>query len=102
MYLLPRRKVLCWRLALLAGYAYSGFRASSQVKGAHLLSSYTRSCFHGLMIAADDEVMTIRFTLGAYALMDLRIPVVPLIAGSRKSFTGSSTLKLYGEAVWIT
>jgi hypothetical protein len=46
------------------------------------------------MIAADDEVMTTRFTDGAYALIDLRMPVVPLMAGSRKSLTGSPMLKL--------
>lgn len=46
------------------------------------------------MIAAEDEVMTTRLTEGPCALMDLRMPVVPLMAGSRKSVTGSSTLKL--------
>ena len=40
--------------------------------------------------AAEDEVMTTRLTDGAYALTDLRIPVVPLMAGSRQSLTGSS------------
>lgn len=89
-------------LTLLAVYAFSGLKASSQVNGAHLLSSYIFSCFHGFIIAADEEVMTTRLTLGAYALIDLRMPVVPLIAGSRKSFTGSLTWKLYGDAVWTT
>lgn len=89
-------------LTLLAVYAFSGFKASSQVNGAHLLSSYTFSCFHGFIIAADEDVITTRLTLGAYALIDLRIPVVPLMAGSRKSFTGSLTWKLYGEAVCTT
>lgn len=46
------------------------------------------------MMAAEDEVMTTRFTDGPYALIDLRMPVVPLMAGLRKSLTGSSTLKL--------
>lgn len=64
------------------------------MNGAHLLSSYTFSCFSGLRIAAEDDVTTTRLTDGPYALIDLRIPVVPLMAGSRKSLTGSSTLKL--------
>ena len=53
-------------------------------------------------MAANDEVMTTRLTEGALALIALRIPVVPLIAGSRISFTGSVNLKWNGEAVWIT
>jgi hypothetical protein len=51
------------------------------------------------MIAAKDEVRMTRFTVGANALMALRIPVVPLTAGSMKSLIGSSTLKWKGEAV---
>jgi hypothetical protein len=35
--------------------------------------------------AAHEEVMTTRFTVGAYAFTDLRIPRVPWIAGSMKS-----------------
>lgn len=46
--------------------------------------------------------MTTRFTVGALALIALRIPVVPLIAGSRISLSGSVNLKWNGEAVWIT
>lgn len=30
------------------------------------------------------------------------MPVVPLMAGSRKSLTGSWGLRWYGDAVWIT
>lgn len=78
------------------------------------------------IIDAKDEVMTTRFTVGAFFLMALRIPVVPIIAGSKRSFLVSLTLKwnssvsahlqmqkmsqrprllltvLTGEAVWIT
>jgi len=53
-------------------------------------------------MAADEDVRTTLFTVGACALMDLRIPVVPLMAGSRKSLTGSLTLRWYGDAVWMT
>lgn len=59
----------------------------------HIVSSYTFAWFKGLRIVADDEVTTTRLTVGAWALTDLRIPVVPLIAGSRKSFIGSWMLK---------
>lgn len=53
-------------------------------------------------MAAEDEVMTTRRTDDAWALMDLRMPVVPLMAGSRKSFTGSWTSRWYGDAVCTT
>ena len=43
--------------------------------------------------------MTTRLTLGAEALMALRMPVVPWIAGSRRSFLTSLILKWKGEAV---
>ena len=67
--------------------------ASSQVTGFQFCSLYTFGCFFAFTIAAKEDVMTTRFTDGAEALMALRIPVVPLIAGSKKSFTGSWTLK---------
>jgi hypothetical protein len=51
---------------------------------------------------ADEEVITTRCTVGAIALMEDKIPVVPCTAGSIKSFTGSVTLKWYGDAVWMT
>jgi hypothetical protein len=35
-------------------------------------------------------------------LIDLRIPVVPITAGSIRSFFGSVMLKWNGDAVWIT
>lgn len=35
------------------------------------------------MTEAKLEVMTTRFTVGALFLIDFRIPVVPMIAGSR-------------------
>jgi hypothetical protein len=43
-----------------------------------------------LSIAADDDVTTTRLTVGACAWIDCRMLVVPLIAGSRQSLTGSS------------
>jgi hypothetical protein len=43
-----------------------------------------------LTIAAKEDVMTTILTVGADALIDLRMPVVPMIAGSIKSFLGST------------
>jgi hypothetical protein len=44
-------------------------------------------------IAAKDDVITTCFTVGAFFLIALRTPVVPLIAGSKRSFFVSVTLK---------
>lgn len=41
-------------------------------------------------IEAKDDVMTTRFTPGAEAWRALRIPVVPMTAGSIRSFLGSA------------
>lgn len=41
-------------------------------------------------MAAKDEVMTTRRTVGAERAMALRMPVVPLTAGSMSSVLGSS------------
>lgn len=38
------------------------------------------------MIEAKEEVITTRLTVGAALAMDLRMPVVPIMAGSRSSF----------------
>ena len=54
------------------------------------------------MMAAKEEVMTTLFTVGALALIALRMPVVPLMAGSRRSFFVSWMLKWKGLAVWMT
>ncbi len=43
-------------------------------------------CFSAERMLANEEVMTTRFTVGANFLMAWRIPVVPMIAGSRRSF----------------
>ena len=40
----------------------------------------------GLTMAAKEEVITTRVTVGALALMALRMPRVPFMAGSRRSF----------------
>jgi hypothetical protein len=40
---------------------------------------------NGLTMLAKEEVMTTRLTVGADFLMDLRTPVVPIMAGSRSS-----------------
>lgn len=45
---------------------------------------------------------TTRLTVGAYLVMALSIPVVPMMAGSRRSFFISVTLRWYGDEVWIT
>lgn len=42
---------------------------------------------------ANEEVITTRFTVGAFFLIALRIPIVPIIAGSRRSFFVSVMLK---------
>lgn len=47
----------------------------------------------GLTIDANEEVITTLFTVGAFFLIALRTPVVPMIAGSRRSFLTSVTLK---------
>ena len=44
-------------------------------------------------MAAKDDVITTCFTLGAFFLIALRIPVVPMMAGSKRSFLISVTLK---------
>jgi hypothetical protein len=72
------------------------------------------------MIEAKEEVITTRFTLGADFLIDFKMPVVPIMAGSRSSFEvvswliecgdhwcqrtfwTSVTLKWNGLAVWMT
>lgn len=53
-------------------------------------------------MAAKEEVMTTLFTVGALFLMDFRMPVVPMIAGSSSCFWTSVTLKWNGLAVWMT
>jgi len=45
---------------------------------------------------------TTRLTVGAWDLMDFSMPVVPMTAGSNRSFFGSVTLKWKGLAVWMT
>lgn len=45
---------------------------------------------------------TTRLTVGAFWVMALSIPVVPMMAGSRRSFFISVTLRWYGDEVWIT
>ena len=48
---------------------------------------------------ANDDVTATRLTLGAFSLIAFRIPVVPMIAGSSRSFLGLVTLKWNGLAV---
>ena len=45
------------------------------------------------MMDAKEEVTTMCFTEGAFFLIAFRIPVVPLMAGSRRSFFVSVMLK---------
>lgn len=66
---------------------------SSMVTGFQVFSEKT--CDPSVNLAssrteAKDEVMTTRFTPGAEAWRALRIPVVPMTAGSMRSFLGSS------------
>ena len=53
-------------------------------------------------MAAKEDVIATRLTEGALALIALRIPVVPMMAGSSKSFFGSVMLKWKGLAVCRT
>ena len=46
-----------------------------------------------MTIAANEEVMARRLTVGAFFLIAFRIPLVPKTAGSRMSFLGSVNLK---------
>ena len=48
---------------------------------------------------AKEEVITTRVTLGAFFLMAERTPFVPFMAGARRAFLVSVTLKWKGEAV---
>lgn len=56
----------------------------------------------GSWIAAKEDVITTRFTVGANRWIALRMDVVPFMAGSRRSFWMSVMLKWKGDAVWIT
>ena len=74
--------------------------------------------FDGSMIEAKEDVITwvrvspgfrsgenpyrrtTRLTVGACFFADSRIPVVPMIAGSSRSFLLSVVLKWNGDAVW--
>lgn len=46
------------------------------------------------MMAAKDDVMTTRLTVGADFLMDFKMPVVPITAGSSRSWEVVSRLEL--------
>lgn len=49
--------------------------------------------FEAVRIDAKDEVMTTLFTEGAFFLMAFKMPVVPITAGSMRSFCVSVTLQ---------
>lgn len=109
---------------LLARYpATASLSASSSVMGFQSSSEYScpgQKPLDGFTIAAKDDVMTTCFTVGAFFLMDFKMPVVPMTAGSSKSclvsesskpsgggwcaltFWISVTLKWKGLAVWST
>jgi len=74
---------------LLARYPFIGFVfASSNVIGFQSLSEYScpgQSPLLASMMEANDEVMTTRLTEGADFLIDFKMPVVPMTAGSRRS-----------------
>jgi hypothetical protein len=48
--------------------------------------------FEAVRTDAKDEVMTTLFTEGAFFLMAFKMPVVPITAGSMRSFCVSATL----------
>lgn len=50
--------------------------------------------FEALRMEAKDEVMTTLLTEGAFFLMAFKIPVVPITAGSMRSFWVSVTLRI--------
>jgi hypothetical protein len=74
---------------LLARYPATGSAsASCCVMGFQSSSEYTcpgQKPFDGFTIAAKDDVMTTCFTVGAFFLIDFKMPVVPMTAGSSKS-----------------
>lgn len=51
---------------------------------------------------AKEDVMTMRWMVGAWAVMAERISVVPCMAGWRRSRSLSLTDVWKGEAVWMT
>lgn len=56
-------------------------------------------CCAASIIDAKEEVITTRLTEGAERWIDLRMEVVPIMAGSKRSRFASVTLKWKGEAV---
>lgn len=79
---------------LEARYAYAGFTwMSLMVMGfqeASVNLTLGSVTLVASMMAAKDEVTTTRFTEGADLAMALRMPVVPMTAGSMRSFLGSA------------
>lgn len=62
--------------------------ACSEVMGFQSASEYSwpgQKPLSAWMMAANEDVMTTCFTEGALFLIDFRIPVVPMTAGSRRS-----------------
>jgi hypothetical protein len=76
---------------LLARYPVIGFSsASSRVIGFQSASEYVcpgQKPFEGSTIAAKEDVITTCFTEGAFFLIDFKIPVVPITAGSSRSYS---------------
>lgn len=74
---------------LLARYAWTvDSSAPSRVIGFQSASEYAwpgRLPLYGSTMAAKDDVITTLFTVGALFLIDLRMPVVPMTAGSSRS-----------------
>lgn len=78
-----------------ARYAYAGLSLmSSMVMGfqeASVKLTLGSVIFVASMMAAKDDVTTTRFTEGADLAMALSMPVVPMTAGSMRSFLGSAS-----------
>lgn len=53
-------------------------------------------------IEAKEEVMTTRLTVGAFFLMAFKMPVVPMMAGSRRSFLVSVMFYFGVSIIFIT
>lgn len=74
---------------LLARYPDMAFSsACSRVMGLKSSSEYScpgQNPLLGFTIAANDDVITTCLTVGALFLIDFRMPVVPMTAGSRRS-----------------
>src|ERR1700712_5234175 len=84
---------------LLARYPWMGLSdACSSVIGFQSSSEYVcsgQNPLSALTMAAKDDVITTRLTVGALFLIDFKMPVVPIMAGSSRSCPLSVYIKAH-------